>query len=90
MEKRKRWGKVSIDRWGVNGSREGRGSFGLNETRCVMGPARGGNFVQDGGAECANPCVVLPAIWMHLEFGVFLSQRPGIFILGGQGEAEGG
>lgn len=23
MEKRKRWGKVSIDRWGVNGSREG-------------------------------------------------------------------
>lgn len=55
-----------------------------------MGPARGGNFVQDGGAECANPCVVLPAIWMHLEFGVFLSQRPGIFILGGQGEAEGG
>lgn len=23
--------------------------FGLNETRCVMGPARGGNFVQDGG-----------------------------------------
>lgn len=42
----------------------------------------GGNFVQDGGAECVNPCVVSPAIWMHLEFGFFLGQRPGIFILG--------
>lgn len=44
-------GEVSIDRWGVNGKREGgkgweslgllRG-FSLNETRCVVGPVRGG------------------------------------------------
>lgn len=27
-----------------------------------MGPARGGNFVQDGGAVCVNLCVVLDGL----------------------------
>lgn len=41
----------SIDRWGVNGEKGGRKGweslgllrgFSLNETRCVVGPVRGG------------------------------------------------
>lgn len=73
----------------------GRGEeLWVNETRCVMGPARGGNFVQGGGAKCVNLCVVSPAFWMDLEFRFFfLGCRPGIFILGGHGkggfESEG-
>ena len=59
--------------------------FSLNETRCVVGPVRGALGKKMGGHVCVNLWVVPPAIWTDLEFWN-LGRRPGICILGGQGE----
>lgn len=54
-----------------------------------MGPARGGNFVQDGGG--ASVRIRAPAIWMHLEFGFFLvGPETRNFHPGGSGGGGGG
>lgn len=60
--------------------------FSLNETRCVVGPVRGGILEEvGGGGKCVNLWIVPPVIWTDLGFW-YLGRRPGIYIPGGQGE----
>lgn len=56
--------------------------LGLNETRCVVGPRKGGVVER---SKCVNLLAVPPAIWTYLEFW-YLGRRPGICILGVQRE----